>query len=141
MKQNRLFICVFTLAALTFTPTSKANVYATDLKINGSITNAVNTSQGSSVTVSYILNEPATAGVTINVLSGSNIVRTISIVSGDGTNKGTNSVVWDGKVTGGANALETGQTKARTRSCGMEKLQGEPMPRSEPIRSKSLHQP
>src|SRR4051794_36558585 len=84
MKRNCVQLIsgiVFTLVAAAFTPSAKANVYATNIKLNGSITNAVNTSQGSSVTISYILNEAATAGVTIDILSGVTVVRSISIPS------------------------------------------------------------
>ncbi|MEO6034205.1 MAG: FlgD immunoglobulin-like domain containing protein [Verrucomicrobiota bacterium] len=95
-------IIAVSIAATTAMKTS-ANVYPTNIKINGNITNAVNTPQGSAVTISYILNEAATVGVTLSILSGENLVRSISIPSGIGTSKGTNSVVWDGKATGGSN--------------------------------------
>ncbi len=82
--------------------TALANVYASNIKINGSQANLVGVGQGSSVNISYILNEAATAGVTVKILSGANVVRSISIVSGSGTTKGSNSVVWDGKDGTGA---------------------------------------
>lgn len=106
MKQKTTSVLGFLIAAaITFSLAhqARANVYATNIKVNGNVTNTVNTSQGSSVTISYILNEAATAGVAINVLSGSTVVRTISIASGEGANKGSNTVIWDGKATGGAN--------------------------------------
>jgi len=83
---------------------ARANVYATNIKINGSLTNSVSSSQGSSVTISYILNEPASGGVTITILSGGTAVRTIQIASGSaGTLRGLNSVNWDGKNDANAN--------------------------------------
>jgi len=90
------------LALMAYTPTAHANVYATNIKINGDLTNSVSVLQGSSVNISYILNEGATEGVTVKILSGQNVVRTISVASGSGTTKGTNTVVWDGKNGSGA---------------------------------------
>ena len=84
------------LALTVFAPSAHANVYATNIKINGGITN-LSVQPGTNVSISYILNEPASAGVTVKVLSGATPVRTISIASGPGTTRGTNTVVWDGK--------------------------------------------
>jgi len=96
-------IAIFAAACLCVTPAAKANVYATNIKLNGSLANA-STSQGSPVTISYILNEDATAGVTIKVLSGATVVRTINIPAGSpGALRRTNSVVWDGKSDANAN--------------------------------------
>ena len=100
MKQNVVSIGVSLAVGLALymsSSTARANVYATNIKINGNQTNAVSIGQGSSATISYILNENATAGVAIKILSGATAVRTISIASGSGTTKGANSVVWDGK--------------------------------------------
>jgi hypothetical protein len=73
------------------------NVCATNIKINGSLSNASVPTGGSSQ-ISYILNEPASSGVTVRVLSGNSVVRTISVAAGAaGALAGTNSVVWDGK--------------------------------------------
>src|SRR3974390_770172 len=67
--------------------------------------------RATSVSISYILNEPASAGVTVKVLSGSNTVRTISIAAGSaGAKRGTNTVVWDGKNDSNA-AVPTGNYK------------------------------
>jgi hypothetical protein len=90
---------------LTLVPqNAQANVYATDLRINGSLSGPVNSSPGSAVTISYILNEDATAGVTVNILSNETVVRSIPIASGsNGANRGPNSVIWDGKDNSAAN--------------------------------------
>jgi hypothetical protein len=106
MKRNLLIVgaVVVSWLALSFAPSARANVYATNIKLNGNLTNSVSVGQGSSVTITYILNEPATAGVTIDILSGETVIRSISVASGDGTNRGLNTVAWDGKTTGGANA-------------------------------------
>lgn len=85
------------LATLFVNHSARANVYATNIKLNGGTTNAL-AAVGDSVAISYILNEPATRGVTIQVLSGATTVRTISLpANGAGTQAGPNTVVWDGK--------------------------------------------
>ena len=92
---------VLTLAA-SFTPSARANVYATNIKLNGSLTNTTS-GLGSPVNISFILNEQATLGTTINILSGSTVLRSISIPFGDnGTLSGLNTVAWDGKDNGGS---------------------------------------
>lgn len=77
-------------------PSAKANVYATNIKLNSSTTNVI-APPNSSVDISYILNEPATLGVTLKILSGATTVRTLSITNGQGTLAGANTVTWDGK--------------------------------------------
>jgi hypothetical protein len=55
------------------------------------------------VTIGYILNEDATAGVRVDILSGTTVIRSLEIASGsEGARRGTNSVVWDGKNSSGA---------------------------------------
>jgi multisubunit Na+/H+ antiporter MnhF subunit len=91
------------LALATGTPSARANVFASNVKINGGMTN-ISVAQGTSVNIGYILNEPASSGVTIKILSGANAVRTISIAAGtNGTLRGTNTVAWDGKNDSSAN--------------------------------------
>src|ERR1035438_8636312 len=92
------------LALTALAPSAHANVYATNIKINGGITN-LSVQPGTNVSISYILNEPASAGVTVKVLSGATPVRTISIANGPGATRGTNTVVWDGKDNGGNNVV------------------------------------
>ncbi len=80
-----------------------ANVYATNIRFTGSVAGS-----STNVTVyvpcelsyiSYLLNEPASAGVTLEILSETNsVVRTIEIPGGaPGTLRGPNTVVWDVK--------------------------------------------
>jgi hypothetical protein len=91
----------FALAFPFLTTPARANVYATDVKLNGSrsLTNAV---PAGSVNISYILNEPATLGVTITITSGANLIRAIPTAAGNnGTLRGINSVRWDGNNGGG----------------------------------------
>ena len=82
------------LTSLTWS--ARANVYATNIKINGS-TNSPTVFAGNPITISYILNEPASA-VTVNVLSGSTVVRSIP---NSGSLRGANTVTWDGKNNAG----------------------------------------
>jgi hypothetical protein len=89
--------------SLLFAGSARANVYATSIKLNNTQTGVVNTTQGTAVSISYILNDNASSGVIITISSNSTPVRTISIASGPGTTKGSNSVSWDGKNTGGQN--------------------------------------
>jgi len=85
------------LTFATAAPSARANVYASNIKINGGMTN-ISVAQGASVTISYILNEPASSGVTIKILSGAAAVRTIRIGGESaGATRGTNTVVWNGR--------------------------------------------
>jgi FlgD Ig-like domain len=89
------------MAAVSVSPNARANVYATNIKLNGALSNAT-VAQGSGVTISYILNEPATLGTTVNIMSGATVVRTYNFASGSaGALRGLNSVTWDGKNGGG----------------------------------------
>jgi len=86
------------MALAVSAPHARANVYATNIKLDGALGHNAEVRVGGNVTISYILNEPATMGVTVNILSGASVVRSISIVSGNpGTAMGLNSVVWNGK--------------------------------------------
>ncbi len=75
---------------------AQANVYATHVRLNGGTTN-LSVQSDEAISISYILNEPASQGVTIKVLSGSTPVRTIVLPpESAGTSRGANTVVWDG---------------------------------------------
>ena len=81
----------------------RANVYPTNLRVNGSTTN-VTAAGGANVLISYLLNEPASGGVTVVIKSNATTLRTLSLLGGgDGTARGTNAVVWDGKNDGSNN--------------------------------------
>src|SRR5262245_30148630 len=74
-----------------------ANVYATNIRFNGGLTN-IAVPPGTNVAITYSLNENATLGVTININSGATTVRTIPLTSlSPGTLQGSNYVVWDGR--------------------------------------------
>ena len=77
-------------------PQARANVYATNLKLNGS-TNSPTIMPGQEVSIGYLLNEPASGGVTIRILSGTNVARTIALAPGSpGTSQGAHTVAWNG---------------------------------------------
>jgi flagellar hook capping protein FlgD len=89
--------CMVTSSVLLSALSIRANVYPTNIKINDGFNN-ITVSAGTSVRISYILNEPASAGVLLKVLSAGTPVRTISLAAGSpGTLRGTNTVVWNGK--------------------------------------------
>ena len=54
--------------------TARANVYATDIRLNGSLQAGV-VVPGRPVTISYILNDIATQ-VSLQILSGTNVIKT-----------------------------------------------------------------
>jgi hypothetical protein len=75
---------------------ARANVYVTNLRLNGAVSNAL-VAAGSPLSVSYILNEAASLGIKLSIVSGTNTLRTVSLGPGtSGTMKGTNTLVWDG---------------------------------------------
>jgi len=85
------------LAADLFTLSARANVYATNIKLNGGATNAI-AAIGDSVNISYILNEPASLGVTVNILAGTSTVRTLTFAASDPqAQRGLQTVTWDGR--------------------------------------------
>jgi hypothetical protein len=102
--RNRLFaIGVFIFLLFVGQPTLRANVYATDIRINGSLVGGV-ILPGGQVTISYILNDNATAGVSLKITSSTNVIWTNSFPGGSaGTLVGLNSVVWDGTNNSGTN--------------------------------------
>ncbi|HVM50294.1 MAG TPA: FlgD immunoglobulin-like domain containing protein [Candidatus Acidoferrum sp.] len=105
MKQNyagsALLGLAVVLAVACTTSVARANVYVTNIKLNGA-TNNPTVFAGNAVAISYILNEPASSGVTVKILSGSTAVRTLAIAAGHaGTLRGLNTVTWDGKSDAG----------------------------------------
>jgi hypothetical protein len=95
---SSLLIAALALPLLSFVQSARANVYASNIKINGVLTGSSPIGQGGGAAISYILNEPASAGLTIKIFSGATPVRTISIAGGSsGTAQGLNTVAWDGK--------------------------------------------
>ena len=82
------------ITILITTTNAWANVYATNIRLNGGTTNAV-VVQGGNASISYILNEPATEGVIIEIKSGMGTLRTIILTNALGTARGSNNVIWD----------------------------------------------
>jgi hypothetical protein len=94
MKMFRFLLCLIT--GVLISPLSvRANVYATDIKVNGHLTSA-STSVGIAASISYILNQTADLGVTVSVWQGTNVVASMP----GGTNMGLNSVSWTPTVSG-----------------------------------------
>jgi hypothetical protein len=82
---------------------AKANVYATNIKLNGSTNNAAMGTNQAGAQISYILNEPATDGVTVQILSNGAPCWTTNIAGGmPGAGSGGNSLTWDGTDQTGA---------------------------------------
>jgi len=86
------------LAALSLVASVHANVYATNIKFNGSSGN-VSVPSGSGVDISYSLNEPASS-VIINILSGTSIVRSLTVTN---SARGSNTNQWNGQNSSGQN--------------------------------------
>jgi hypothetical protein len=85
------------------TTTARANVYASDVRINGGITN-ISAAAGDTIAISYLLNEPASGGVTVQIRSGGTVARSLTFAPGSvGTLRGFNEVTWDGRGNGGQN--------------------------------------
>jgi hypothetical protein len=99
MKTCRFVGCLVALIFLS-TFSARANVYATDIKLNGSLSPITNNGP---VTVTYRLNQAATLGVTVAILQGTTNVATLV----GGTNMGLNTVVWGATNSSGA-ALTSG---------------------------------
>ena len=85
MKTDRRNRCQLVVALLLLWGclSGRANVYATNIKLNGSTNNAAIV-PGRPVRISYILNEPAT-NVLVRLLSGATVVWSNSLA---GTNRG-----------------------------------------------------
>ena len=82
----------------------RANVFASDIRLNGSPRVGV-ILPGTSVTISYVLNDNADAGVWIKILSRTNVIKTFSSTNGAaGASAGLNTVIWDGSFDHGTNS-------------------------------------
>jgi hypothetical protein len=88
--------------AMALLPTrTQANVYAMNLRISGGTTNIV-AAPGDTITIDYILNEPASRGTTVQIISGTNVVHSVFFPPQSvGTLRGLNEVTWDGMGNGG----------------------------------------
>jgi hypothetical protein len=94
--------CLFLLFGLTSPSRAWANVYATSILVNGSGQD-ITSPQGVLISISYILNEPASGGAEVQILSGNSVLRSISASAGEpGTLQGRNTITWDGKDNSGS---------------------------------------
>jgi hypothetical protein len=100
---HRLICGAIGLLLLSAAWSAHANVYATNIRLRGSINPTPSTATvyvycnavRDTVQIGYILNEPATAGVTVEILAGTTPVWSRGIPSGDpGTQRGVNTLVW-----------------------------------------------
>ena len=90
MKMNLNGCLLFLVTGVVLSASNaRANVYATDIKLNGSLSTITDAGPGP-VRISYRLNQTATLGVTIAIFEGTNQVVTLA----GGTNMGLNTVVW-----------------------------------------------
>lgn len=93
MTHARRLTLVLTVVLLTLPALASANVFPSNLSQS---TNLVNTAFNQSVSLGFILNEDATAGVTVAVKNETTntVVRTFTFAS---LARGAQSVTWDGK--------------------------------------------
>jgi hypothetical protein len=77
---------------------ARANVYATDIQVNGSL-GTISNAGATPLTISYRLNQAATLGVTVSIWQG---VTNVAAIAG-GTALGLNSVVWSVTNNSGSN--------------------------------------
>lgn len=104
-RRHRVFLAGLALLLFPLLP-CRANVYATDLKLNGSLTNSW-VAPGFPALVSYILNEPATGGVQVHICAGTNILKTFLATNGQpGALTGSNAFLWDGTDSHGSNVAQ-----------------------------------
>lgn len=110
MAHNRFYWRVLSILAGIFglllcpAVSSLANVYATDVKINGFLTNSF-VAPGFPARVSYLLNEPATRGVQLRIYSGPQLLTQFTATNGQpGALAGSNAFLWDGLDARGSNA-------------------------------------
>ncbi|HTA29224.1 MAG TPA: FlgD immunoglobulin-like domain containing protein [Candidatus Cybelea sp.] len=83
------------LAAPLLASTARANLYITNLRLNGAVL-LTNSAAVTNINITYILNEPAAQGVTVQISSGSNLLRTLTAAPGSqGALFGSNVMVWD----------------------------------------------
>ena len=101
MNLNREFSRAWFLGGLIFAlgmvaPKVCANVYATNLRIDGGTTNIVATPR-TSIAISFLLNEPASRGTTVQIRSGASVVTSLFFAAeSQGALRGLNEVTWDG---------------------------------------------
>jgi len=87
---------IFLLTTIASAPNALANIYATNIRINGGTTN-VAASPGDAIRITFVLNEPASLGTTVQVHSGASTVTTLFFpAETQGALRGLNEIIWDG---------------------------------------------
>jgi len=92
LPPGRALAAGLVLALASLAPTAQANVFASNIKLNGGTTN-FNYLPGDTVDIGYILNEPASLGVTIQILVGTNALRSITVPP-TAVGLGANTFTW-----------------------------------------------
>jgi hypothetical protein len=86
---------ILALGLLVSPKSARANVYATNIRINDGTTNII-ASNGDIFTISYVLNEQASLGVSIQLRSGVTVISSLDLAPNtQGTIRGLNAVPWD----------------------------------------------
>jgi hypothetical protein len=90
---GRFLALVLTMPLLALS--ARANVSVTNLRFDGGVSPAISVA-ATNINITYILNEPAALGVTINISLGGKLVNTLTAAPGaQGTLFGSNLVVWN----------------------------------------------
>jgi hypothetical protein len=88
-------LLILALLAPLLASSVRANVYITNFRLNGVVV-LTNSAAVTNINISYILNEPAALGVTINISSSNTLLRTLTAAPGTkGALFGSNVMVWD----------------------------------------------
>jgi len=99
LPQGGMVAAGLVLVLASIVPTAHANVFASNIKFNGG-TNNLTPLAGEAVDISYVLNEPASLGVTIRILVGTNQVRSIAVPPTP-TTRGLHTVTWTNDLPSG----------------------------------------
>ena len=90
---GRFLALVLTMPLLALS--ARANVSVTNLRFDGGVSPDISVA-ATNINITYILNEPAALGVTINISLGGKLVNTLTAAPGaQGTLFGSNLVVWN----------------------------------------------
>lgn len=95
---------------------AEANVFASNVRV-GAGTNNGCLVRGGSIGITYVLNEPASLGVAVQILFGTNVTRQFLFPAGEaGALRGSNGVMWDGLDFKGT-PVPAGRYSIRVRAC------------------------
>lgn len=93
-----LGMLILALAITSLPSRAHANVYATNVRVNNGTTNITALPGGTNtIAISYLLNEPASLGATVQIFSGTTVVTNMFFApETQGALRGINEVTWDG---------------------------------------------